>query len=293
MRIIGLLLLISHVAGSHVPDDDELSGSDESNTDTSDEVIEGDQVNVGTQSHHDASISNHNLPANLGQVGAHPKGANDGLYDDSGDMIEESADHNDENSGSSSEQSLEDSGNSHQAEDSVDPETLAEQAVPVINSPDPDAALVHDSSSTLKISNPISAELSQLLSQLYGKAVTDFAKDPDSYEENVLEIDCRDRGEDFDWKVNIVTTLCPFLRDDDDSCGLYRHSSFAAVNPTKLCSDECTKNIDAIMSALPMRKFLALHPTRKYEASIFRAIVNSILLQYASQCRVGTWFMPN
>ena len=137
------------------------------------------------------------------------------------------------------------------------------------------------------------SELSQLLSQLYGKAVTDFAEDANSYELEILEIDCNNRADDLDWKVNIVTTLCPFLRDDDDSCGLVRHSSYTVMDPKKLCSKECSKNIDAIMSALPMRRKLTRQPGREFEASIFRAIVNSILLQYASACRVGSWFMPN
>jgi hypothetical protein len=137
------------------------------------------------------------------------------------------------------------------------------------------------------------SELSRLLSQLYGRAVTDFAKDAESYEQEILEIDCNHKSDDFDWKVNIVTTLCPFLRDDDESCGTVRHSSYTVTDRKKLCSPECAKNIDAIMSALPMRKRLTRKTGRHFEASIFRAIVNSILLQYASACRVGTWFMPN
>jgi hypothetical protein len=135
-------------------------------------------------------------------------------------------------------------------------------------------------------------ELSELLSQLYGKAVTDFAKDAKGYEKEVLEIDCNDPKADLDPKLNIVTTLCPFLRDEEGACGAVRHSSFTVVDTVKLCSEECAKNIDAIMTALPRRKYLQRRPDRKHEASIFRAIVNTILLQYASECRVGTW-LPN
>lgn len=285
MRIIGLFLVVSHLAWSKLA---EKMGSNR--VDAQDDSIEGDETNVGTHSHHHATVSNHKRVENPGQVGTNPNGANSGLYQDDVDSSDESGDGGTENSRDTTEQRLDNSGPQEEV-DEVDPVSLAgnsasESLQPVL---DP----LHLVASTFKMINPISTELAQLLSQLYGKAVTDFAKDPETYEENVLEIDCRDKGEDFDWKVNIVTTLCPFLRDDDDSCGLYRHSSFAAVNPTKLCSKECKKNIDAIMSALSMRKFLALHPTRKYEASIFSAIVNSILLQYASQCRVGTWFMPN
>ena len=136
-------------------------------------------------------------------------------------------------------------------------------------------------------------ELSELLSQLYGTAVTDFAKDAKSYDKEILEIDCNDRTADHDAKLNIVTTLCPFLRDEDGPCGVVRHSSYTVVDSVKLCSEECVQNIDAIMTALPRRKYLARKANRKHEASIFRAIVNTILLQYASECRVGTWFMPN
>jgi hypothetical protein len=144
------------------------------------------------------------------------------------------------------------------------------------------------------VTNGVSEELSRLLSQLYGKAVTDMAKDPESYAGQVLEVDCRNRQDDNDSKVNIVTTLCPFLRDDDEECGSFRHASFTAMEPEKLCSEACRKNIDGLMTALPNRKHLARsEEKRRLEAPIFNAIVNSILIQYASQCRVGNWFMPN
>jgi hypothetical protein len=291
MRIIGLFLVVSHLAGSKLADnDDDETGTDSNRVNPQDDLIEDDETNVGTHSHHHATVSNHKLVENVGQVGTNPNGANSGLYGDDEESSEESGDSGNENSGDTNEQRLDSSGAQGQV-NRVDPVTLAGNSAPESSQPVLDP--LHLVASTFKMINPISAELAQLLSQLYGKAVTDFAKDPETYEENVLQIDCREKEQDLDWQVNIVTTLCPFLRDDDDSCGLYRHSSFAAVNPTKLCSKECAKNIDAIMSALPMRKFLALHPTQKYEASIFSAIVNSILLQYAGQCRVGTWFMPN
>lgn len=290
MRIIGLFLVGSDLAWSKsAGNDDGETGRDFKRASVQHDLIKGDRTYVGTHSHH-PTVSNHKLVENLGQVGTNPNGANNGLYQDIEDSSEGSDDDGTEDNRDTTEQRLDNSLNREEVK-KVDPvshagNSASESSQPVL---DP----LHLVASTFKMINPISTELAQLLSQLYGKAVTDFAKDPEKYEENVLEVDCRNKEEDFDWQVNIVTTLCPFLRDDDDSCGLYRHSSFAAVNPTKLCSKECTNNIDAIMSALSMRKFLALHPTRKYEASIFSAIVNSILLQYASQCRVGTWFMPN
>jgi hypothetical protein len=158
--------------------------------------------------------------------------------------------------------------------------------------PAPSAPMAENSVEIVAENGAIS-ELSELLSQLYGKAVTDFAHDASTYEGHTLEIDCNHKSEDYDWKVNVITVLCPFLRDDDESCGSLRHSSYMVTEPEKLCSDECAKNMDALWLALPMRKRLVKRGGKKEEAAIFRAVVNSILLQYASACRVGTWFVPD
>lgn len=150
---------------------------------------------------------------------------------------------------------------------------------------------VSDLSTHSEVSGDLSAqavksdELSSLLSQLYGDSIDAFASDANK-DRGTLMVDCTSTSEDSDFKINIVTTLCPFLRKDGP-CGQLRHPSYVAENEKLFCSQECLPHIDALVKALPHRSSL----TRTHESSIFRGVSDSILSQYCVDCREGC-FLP-
>lgn len=133
----------------------------------------------------------------------------------------------------------------------------------------------------------VSDELAQLLSQLYGESVDEFAKDAKTFS-HAIEIDCRSTDDDLDFKVNPVKTLCPFLREDGP-CGVVRHPSYVLEEEERLCGEQCRPHINAIIESLSRRSQL----TNPEDAAVFGSVVNALLLQYASGCRIGAFFIPN
>lgn len=136
--------------------------------------------------------------------------------------------------------------------------------------------------------DPLHDRLSELLAHLYGEGIDAFARDAQNDETQTMMIDCSTEAEDLDWEVNIVTTLCPFLREDGP-CGQFRHPSYQMENANKFCSNECRPFVNAIIHALDHRGRLEV----RSEATILRGVANGLLLQYAAACRIGTYFMPN
>jgi hypothetical protein len=92
----------------------------------------------------------------------------------------------------------------------------------------------------------------------------------------------------LDFKVNPTKTLCPFLREGG-RCGVIRHPSYVLVNADQLCAPACKPHINAVMEALERRNQLP----NLADSAVFSAVTNSILLQYASNCRIGAFFIPN
>jgi len=130
-------------------------------------------------------------------------------------------------------------------------------------------------------SNP----LSQVLAELYGDSIEWFGND-EIPERDIfsLVLNCNNPKNDLDYKVNLVTTLCPFIRSSDNSpCGTVRKASYQFDDQKKLCSKECLPHLNAVLEALRRKESL----THGHELAVFRDISNHILLQYAGLCRLG------
>lgn len=125
------------------------------------------------------------------------------------------------------------------------------------------------------------SSLSVMLGQLYGGAIDEFAAGSKD-DRSSITVDCTTMSEDDDFQVNIVTTLCPFLRNDGP-CGQLRHPSYVAEDSSAFCSAECFPHINMVSKAIPNRHVL-IH---KHETSVFRSVANSILAQYCVECRPG------
>lgn len=97
-----------------------------------------------------------------------------------------------------------------------------------------------------------------------------------------MNVDCTTTAEDGDFQVNVVTTLCPFLRGDD-TCGSVRHPSYEVEDETKFCSSGCLTHISALVSAINNRGNIDSNA----DIVIFRDVSNAILRQYCSLCRSG------
>ena len=120
---------------------------------------------------------------------------------------------------------------------------------------------------------------------MYGDSIDSFADDAvEGTKRDVLLVDCTSPSEDADFKVNIVTTLCPFLRSDGP-CGPVRHPSYEAEDEKLFCSAECLPHIDSLLKALPRRNILA----HKHEAAVFRSVGVSLISQYCVDCRSGCY----
>lgn len=121
------------------------------------------------------------------------------------------------------------------------------------------------------------------MGQLYGDSIDSFASDSNK-DRGTLSVDCTSATEDNDFKVNIVTTLCPFLRSDGP-CGQLRHPSYVAEDDKMFCSAECLPHIDAMLQAMPRRSSLS----HKHESAVFGAVSTAIISQYCVDCRAGCY----
>lgn len=128
--------------------------------------------------------------------------------------------------------------------------------------------------------------LSKVLDELYGDSMEWFGVPGEREEEKfTLVVNCNNPQDDSDYKVNLVTTLCPFLRSGETSpCGAIRRASYQFDDDKKLCSSDCTPHLNALLEAYRRRD----HLSHRHEIAVFRDIANQIILQYAGICRLGS-----
>jgi hypothetical protein len=136
--------------------------------------------------------------------------------------------------------------------------------------------------------DPGNTRVAELLSHLFGEAIDSMSSSFLGKQTSVITIDCQTTAEDMDSNINIVTTLCPFLRENSP-CGQMRRPSYELVETKKLCSKECATHVNALMNSLRNRGKIP----KPEDQEVFRAIVDGILLQYAGACRIGSFYVPN
>ena len=130
--------------------------------------------------------------------------------------------------------------------------------------------------------------LTRVFDELFGDSLEWFPSQGDNSgpkDKFSILVNCNNKQDDSDYKVNLVTTLCPFLRSDaDNACGTIRRASYQFDDGKKLCSSDCAPHLNAVLEALRRRENL-IH---RHDMAVFRDIANQFLLQFAGICRLGS-----
>ena len=127
--------------------------------------------------------------------------------------------------------------------------------------------------------------LTRVFDELFGDSLEWFPSHSATQDKFSILVNCNNKQDDSDYKVNLVTTLCPFLRSDaSNPCGTIRRASYQFDDGKKLCSSHCAPHLNAVLEALRRRENL-IH---RHDMAVFRDIANQFLLQFAGICRLGS-----